>query len=109
MAQGDIRTEIALVPGDSFFAVQPAIGEHWLIKDFFAAGDGTGRGILQYFDGADGGNHLHGATTNLHLVSYRIAHPDRDLSLPINNSLYCRVLNNSASPRKCGIAAIQIK
>ena len=109
MAQGDIRAEIASVATGGFLSIQPAVGESWIVKDVFASGDGTEVGYFNLYDGTDLSTLVGISTTDADLNSYRVK-VGNDVKLDyINNSLYISVHNDSASARKCGIIALQIK
>ena len=110
MAQGDIRTEIAEVPAESFVAIQPASGEHWRVEDVFAAGDGTNAGFFEYFDGMRHSPSELTSIDDVDLNSYRMRKASAGiLPLYINNSLHIRVYNHSLTFRWCGLVALQIK
>ena len=109
MAQGDIRAETTNVAAAGYLNVQPAAGESWIIKDIFASGDATNAGWFCLYDGTSQSSHVNVSTDDFHFNSYRFrVGPDLKCDY-INNSLYLRVYNHSASARVCGIIALQIK
>jgi hypothetical protein len=110
MAQGDVLAEITDVATLSFLDIQPPAGESWRVEDVFAAGDGTVDGYFRYYDGVDLGTTEIISTNDADFNSYRVAKAGPGiLPIYINNSLYLQARNNSASSRKCGVIALQIK
>ncbi len=105
MAQGDVITEFSDVATGVDLVVQPSAGEHWLVKDLFAANSG----YFEYYDGTDAGNNLTTSVVDIDFASYRIANIANELNIVLNNTLYCRLRNSSGSNKKCGLTAIQIK
>jgi len=111
MAQGDVISSITDTAAATLLTIQPGAGVHWLVKDFFASGDGTNGGYFLYYDGTDIGSPWLCYLTDIDFNSYRmgIAGAGNELNIVLNNSLYCQIFNRSTSSRKCGLTAIQIK
>ena len=112
MAQGDIIADITDLAADSWYTVQPAAGESYLIDDFFSSGDGTNAGKGRYYDGTDGSPDFPTSTSDLDFVSYRATQSKthQETMFHINNTLYWRVYNDGGvAARKCGVLAIQLK
>ena len=109
MAQGDIRAEITSIAANSFLTIQPAAGESWILKDVFAAGNGTDKGGFRLYDGTDNSPMVDISVDDLNLNSYRMR-VGSDLKYDyIQNALYIQVYNRSATAKKCGVIALQIK
>lgn len=111
MAQGDVIADISDLATHSFYAVQPGAGESYIIDDFFAAGDTVSSGYGEYYDGTDDGSNFSTDTNDNDYNSYRVAQSKthQETMFHINNTLYFRVYNESASTRKCGILAMQVQ
>ena len=110
MAQGDVKANIIGVAAGAYWAVQPPLGEHWLVKRVFSTTHvGTAPDVIPdvgviFFDGAlstDFGDLL--APEN----SARLL--QRELNIGINNAVYVRLRNNHTGSANIGYSAIQIK
>lgn len=104
----DVIMEIEEITADTFIVVQPPEGQSWLIKDFFASGDGANEGCMQYYDGVNNGIDISTATGDYPLQSYRSLNVGSILDFLIDNLLYARVRNDATVALKTGLIAIRI-
>ena len=112
MAQGDVIDDITDLATHTWYNIQPASGESYLIDDFFAAGDTVSSGNGSFYDGTDRmDTPFTTSTDDVEFNSYRQrqSKTHQETMWHINNTLYWSVYNESASTRKCGIVAIQLK
>ena len=111
MAQGDAKAGLAYqVAAGGYLTVQPPAGEHWVIERITSmTWVGTAPDKV-----ADVGIELYDGSTISGLGDYgnpenSAALYNRPLRVFINNSVYARIKNNSASASNLGYSGLQIK
>ena len=110
MAQGDVKADIASVAADAMWAVQPPVGEHWLIKRIFSTIHvGTSPYVIsnigfELFDGA-----LHTDFGQEEAPEHSAKLYQQELNIGVNNAVYFRLSNRAGISAGLGYSAIQIK
>ena len=110
MAQGDVRARTSTVAASAHWHIQPALGEHWLLKRVFSnVQTGTSPnvipnvGIILWFE------HAGASWGNPSLPANSAELYKQEMNIGFNNEAHISLRNNSTINTIVGYSAIQIK